>query len=364
MLQLLIGRERERGLGKPFFSNPEYQAFPLQKSNFKGIEPIESKRTLGFIDGGNQELVGGPDFSVQMNRLYFCKFDGRKRVNARNVPNQIEYFSATYATFRSNEIYYDTILVPTDDEFLNILPHADDLVFNSIDRTLMRGNTRADIALVASIARRFGECLFSKRIVEHELEEGDIAVIDGTLKAAFPNEQDYLNSAYDAALESGVVYCGISKSCGLFTDNGQSLLGAIQSLAEREKVAFPIWKYYPVVDILSVDHRARPYVVRLNPDSERLYRFEILREQAQNMSERQIDEVLYRLAENSSDIGMPGYPYGLVDADHRARVRSDEIGKYQAMLLLEMQRSGIWEAFRDSIRAIDTHDVLNRLVGL
>jgi hypothetical protein len=322
---------------------------------------MESDRRIAFLDGGNQEIVGAPNFSVQMNRIYFCIFDDKRRVSPESIPNKIEYISATYAVIRKQQVHYDTIVLPVHDSYTQYIPREADLSFNSMDRSVMQGNMRAGISRVASIARRFGEWEYSRHVIDNELKEGDIFVADGTLQAAFTNESQYVDRFFKSAKKSGVIASGLAKSCALFTDSGLSLVGAIRLMAERTKLDSPVWSYHPVVDIFSPTHRASLFVVKLSANADRVYRYEIFQNQTKTMSDDDLEEVFSKLSENSRDSSFPGYPYGLIVADRHARVRYNEMEAYQMVFSSEMSKSRSWEKFKRYIRATDTHDVLDML---
>ncbi|MHA2064372.1 MAG: DNA double-strand break repair nuclease NurA [Candidatus Thorarchaeota archaeon] len=363
IVKKLNERVKERRLGAPFFGQSQYNPYSLKPKNFSPIKHAESSRRIAFLDGGNQEIIGAPNFSIQINRIYFCIFDGDKRVSPENIPNKIEYYSATYSVFRDRQVHYDTIILPLRDIYAKYIPSETDLSFNSVDRSVMQGNMRAGISRVASIARRFGEWEYSKHVIDNELQTGDVFVADGTLQAAFTNESEYVNRLFESAKKSGVLVTGLSKICSLFTDSGLSLIGAIRLMSEKSKVAFPTWFYYPIVDIFNPTHRASLYIVKLNQSADRIYRFEIFQDQAKGLSDDDMNEVFSRLSENCKDVALPGYPYGLIVADEQARVRFNEMEGYQMMLLSEMTKSGSWEKFKRYIRATDTHDVLDMLAG-
>jgi hypothetical protein len=354
---------KESRLGTPFFGNSQYNPHPLKPESFSPIKHVESGRRIAFLDGGNQEIVGAPNFSIQMNRIYFCIFDGDKRVSPENIPNKIEYVSATYSVIREQQVHYDTAILPVHDSYAQYIPKETDLSFNSMDRSVMQGNMRAGISRVASIARRFGEWEYSRHVIDNELQEGDIFVADGTLQAAFTNESRYVNRFFESAKKSDVIATGLSKTCALFTDSGLSLVGAIRLMAERSKIASPAWFYHPVVDIFNPTHRASLYVVKLNSSADRIYRYEIFQTQDKAMSDEDKEEVFSKISENSRDPSFPGYPYGLIVADLHARVRYNEMEGYKMMFLSEMSKAGSWEKFKRYIRATDTHDVLDMLAG-
>ena len=352
----------EKSLGKPYLSSHNYRAKEFNRSFVKIINIVDSKRRLAFIDGGNQELVGAPNFSIQVNRVCFSLFEGRKRIHDENIPHKIEFFSATFAVFKDEKIFYETSIFPVSSTFSALVPNEDDLSFDSTDRRLMVGTARADIARVASIARRFAEWTFARQVVANWLEEGDVLVMDGTLRTAFRNESKYAKEAYRIAKSKGVIYSGFAKTSRLLTTTGLSLIGAVQKLAADAK-AGPIWSYHPIAESLTVEHEGSIFIVKLNENSNRIYRYEIQAEQSKQLKADQLNEVLSQIALNSADASFPGYPYGLMDVDANARVRYDEVETYRIMFLSEISKMGSWQKFLRHMQADDAHTVLNGLRG-
>ncbi|MGC1928147.1 MAG: hypothetical protein WA667_04180 [Candidatus Nitrosopolaris sp.] len=165
-----------------------------------------------FIDGGNQELIGAPNFSIQLNRIYFNIFNGQKRIIQKKLPYKIEFFSATFSTLRNKKIDYDTIIFPLKEEWNKYLPLQSDLSFSSKDRTVFTGTMRDDIQRVASICRRFAEWNYSRLVIEEILQDNDILVADGTLQTAFTHEDRYLGVVLpyigdNIAYQHGLHFC-------------------------------------------------------------------------------------------------------------------------------------------------------------
>jgi hypothetical protein len=305
--------------------------------------------------------LGAPNFSVQINRIYFNVLRGRNRLVPKSLPRKIEFYSATMSDFRDGEIFYDTRIFPLKDEFAGLVPDERHLSFSSRDRAVTFGNRRADIRIVAPMARRFAEWEFARHIIEDELERGDLIVHDGTLQTSHTNEQIYTARAFRAGIEKGVVFAGISKTSTLFTTTGLSLLGAVQKLAEDYKVRGP-W-CLPIAKVVNVKHNAFLYVVKLHESAKYVFRCEICGEQARGMSEEDFCNVTSALACNSKDISFPGYPYGLIDADSFARVSGDEIDKYRVLLMSEISKLGKWKKVSRHICSGDAHSVLDVLKG-
>ena len=344
-------------IGEPHFKQVGVTAFPLVKDGFRLISDKRSQRKLAFVDGGNNEIIGAPNFSVQLNRVYSSSWKGKEREQWK-LP-RVEFFSSTYSCFKDGDIHYNTSVVPSSKESERYLPLAKDLSFSSIDRSLMNGNQRADIDRVGSVARRFAEWRMALHSLE-KLNRGDVLVMDGTLQSNFTNETNYVKTLSDGVKDKGVVLTGISKVSTIFTTTALSLLGAVTGLAQKEKIAGN-W-YFPVAESRSIDHDAIITIAKLNPIAERVFRIEIQREQYEELGKEGVEEIFSLLCQNSTDATFPGYPYGLIDADRFARVSYDEVAYYKSLLVSEITRNGRTSKFLSHIRSKDAHDILNLLV--
>jgi hypothetical protein len=364
-------RIEEEDIGRPYFGKhiglSENELLSFDPENFKKPINAEFNVQVAFIDGGNQEILGAPNFSVQINRIYFNIFKGQTRILQKSMPSKIEFYSATLSCFKHDEIFYDTGIFPLNDEFINLIPRERHLSFSSVDRTVTVGTQRADIERVASIARRFAEWEFAKHVIENELMEGDVVVHDGALQTSLTNEQIYTRRAFETAMKKNVIFTGLSKTSALLTTTGLSLLGAIQKLADDYNVKGP-W-YFPIAKIsfrllkLHLQHNAFVYIMKLHENASHVFRFEIFGDQAKKMSEEDLSKTISVLVENSKDIAFPGYPYGLIDADRFARVGENEVERYQTLLLSEISRMGVWKKISRHICSGDAHSILDMLKG-
>lgn len=344
-------------IGDPHFGAAGVTTFPLTRNGFLGISEKDSKRKLVFVDGGNHEVLGAPNFSIQLNRVYSCAWNGKKRLEWK-LP-RVEFFSSTFSCFRNNEIHYESSVIASDGESLDFLPDSQDLSFSSLDRSLMNGNQRADIERVGSVARRFAEWRLALKAVVG-LSPGDVLVMDGTLQSNFTNEGKYAKALVAAANARGIVLIGLSKTSTLFTTSGLSLLGAVNKLAEQSKVQGD-W-YYPVAESRNVDHDVVISVARLNPVADRVFRVELQRDEYEKLGRSGAEEIFSLLCQNSCDPTFPGYPYGLIDADRFARVSYDEIEYYRSLIISHISKMGHGSKFLSHIHSGDAHDLLNLLV--
>ncbi|MFC1505435.1 DNA double-strand break repair nuclease NurA [Thermoproteota archaeon] len=348
-------------LGNPHLSTIDYQPVPLNAKNFSSFKPTDSDKKLAFVDGGNQSILNAPNFSIQFNRLYFNIFQGCNRVtNEKSIPQTVEFISVATAKFQDDEVHFNVSSFPLIDDNMKFLPDSYDLSFNSLDRCVMQGVSRADISHVAMIARRFAEWRLASKIVESELEYGDMIVMDGILRISYRNEKKYAGEAYTAASRKGVFYTALSKTSTLFTTTGLSLLAALRKFAADNKIE-PPWYYYPVAISKNPQHDAAIFICRLRPESERVFRYEIQAKQAEELSKNEFREIFSRLYENSCDVGFPGYPYGLIDADANAKVTGSDVETHRTMLLSELAKIGSWPKLSRHIESNDAHDILDKL---
>jgi len=346
-------------LGTPHFADKNIKSFPLTSERFRGIEAIDSDRKAAFIDGGNQEIVGAPNFSIQLNRVCFGIWQGNEKIVESCLPKRTDFLSATSAVFQNQEIYFETTIFPFDENGIAVPPDTD-LSFNSMHSSLKAlGNQRADIHRMPSIARRFSELLLAKGVVEQELSSGDLLVIDGTLQAVFPGENKYMRSLSQIAETNGVIVSGFSKTSTLLTDTGLSLIGALEQLASMTGISEE-W-YYPLAESARTRHGAVIFAVKLNSLSERIFRFEIQRDQIESLSETEVNEIFTLLVKNAGDLTLPGYPYGLLDVDRCARVSSYDVDYYYSIICSLMADQGKWDKFNRNIKAADVHQLINRL---
>jgi len=353
----LDGELGDRPLGNPFFSDSDVEGFQFSKESFRQISSIGSSRLLAFVDGGNLELIGAPNFSVQLNRLCASVWKNNSRCTTLKLP-RLEFFSAIFSTMKDGKISYQTIVVPSDPRDKNLLPSSKDLSFDSFDRTITNGNQRADTSRVASIARNFAEWKYAAFVSEF-LGEKDILVMDGSLQTNFTNEGQYFDALEVATQKRGVVLTSLSKTSTLFTDSGMSLLGSISQFARKEGLEGEWW--HPLFD--SRKHRVFGMIVKLNAASEWVFRLDIQRDQYNKLSETDLNEILNLFCSNSSDPSFPGYPYGSIDADLFSRVSQNELDYYRALVSSQITSLKKQDKYIPHIRAADAHNLLNTIAG-
>ncbi len=347
-------------MGKPAFADPQYNAIELSSEYFAPLPKQQMERKIAFVDGGSAEIISAPNFAVGLNRLYFNLFNSDKRLEAKKLPQRIDFYTVCFAKQKNDKIFYETELVPLKKEWSAYLPDVSDLKLDSLDRSIMTGQQRAPISRVLDIARLFGEWSFSRFVISEELDEGDVLVRDGTLQTVVTNENIYANKAYESALSKKVYFAALSKTSTLLTKTGQPLLSAINLLSESSPLREDAWYYYPIVEISDTNHQAEMFAVKLHKLSDYVFRFEVLKNQVNKRNLGEVALIISSLAKNSRDLCFPGYPYGLMDADKFARVSGTE--KSSNQFQFKAITSGkVWKKISMFVKSSDAHEILNKL---
>ena len=344
---------------QPQFSDKRYSSFPLDKNNVREFDLFDENKKVTYIDGGNIELISSPSIYLGLVRIYFNIFMNNKIVMPNNLPQKFEFYVFGKALGNEKDIDFNFKLFPFSKEYGFDLEDADKTI-NSHDPTISNRNFRAELGSVCGVARRFLEWKVSELIIQKELGKGDILVRDGSLQTAITGESNYSKKAYQAAEDKKVTFCGIAKRSRLYTSKGRSLSYAIKLLGNKI-CPNKLWYYYPVAEINHPDHSAEMYFVKFHPSSRYTFRFEIEKNRAKELSRKGIEEILGIIASNSVDLRFPGYPYGLVDADYIARIRSDEKETQKALFMSLCDDEEILRFIDENISVEDAHDVLDSL---
>lgn len=315
-----------------------YNSLVIKKENFNEIKKTPSNKKICFVDGGNTEILKAPNFSLQKIRVYAVIFENNKKINEETN----EFYALIHSAVKNDEIIYTTELFPIKGDLL-----LENLSFNSMDPTLKQGISRAEPSIIGDIIRRFAEL---KLIEEFAAKLKDsIIVRDGTLESKVTGENNLLSMIYEKAKLNSNTITALSKTTRLFTTNGNSLNALLTELADKLS-----WYYHPLVEINNKNHQAEIYIIKLNPSSRYLFRFEVYKEQPY-----EINELLSILTENSKDPIFPGYPYGLIQADKFARLSNKE--KLYLQTLFQAKAGKQFKRINHYLNSVNAHDVLDNI---
>jgi hypothetical protein len=315
------------------FKNDKYKPVKLDMANFRQINDIASSKKIAFIDGGNSELIGSNNFSLQFVRIAYVVYQNNKRVSQTKK----EFYVLAFAKEENGNIFYEIETFGSDIKFSKI---------DSFDKTMKTGDHRISVSRVGDICRKFAEIKYCGDIIE-ELSAGDMIVKDGHLECSITNETDYMDSLYNRASAKGIIICGLAKTSNLLTNTGNSAAAVLNTMNPDKD-----WHYYPVVEITDANHKAELSFVKLHPGSKYVFRFEIFNKQGSAT-----DEVLALLKQNSIDPIFLGYPYGLIEADRLGRVSNNDMEYLKTSFMAKAGKR--FEKIRRYMAAVDSHSILD-----
>ena len=309
-----------------------YKPSEISKDNFSEIKELDLKNKIAFVDGGNAEILKAANFSLQLIRVYYTIYQNNKRIENKRY----EFYLLIKSSESNNKIVYKTKTF--GDKIL------DELEFDSFDKTLMQGTSRADVSFVGNVIRRFSELNIAKELVKKSAKD-DIVVLDGSLEFKYTNEEKILDDIYSLCDNKEVIFCGFSKTCELLTDKGSSFIGLISEMQPNYN-----WSYYPVAEFK--DSKYDILFSKLSKRSNYIFRIDI-------NHINKINDVLSLLMKNSNDPIFLGYPYGLVEADKFARVSNKELELLKTKFMIKAGKD--WKSINNLLKTKDSHGILDRI---
>jgi len=344
---------------EPYSSSSEEETFEIQEDKIFEIPQCKDVRKIGFVDGGSGPLLRSADFNISLNRVAGVLFSSNEWTEPTKTPIKIEFYSATVlGLLDDNRLSYITHFFPIEPEFSKYLPQ-DELKFPVNDPSIReRGFSLPNIEIFGGVAMRFAEWTYATKFILNELEKGSIFVRDGSLQTGYTGETEIAEDLYHIAVKKGVVVTGLSKTCRLFTQNGNSLNSLINYIGNK-KYPDNSWYYHPIYKITKAQEKADLYFVKLHKNSLYSFRFDILLDQARKMSEDQCEIVISNLANNSDDLSYPGYPYGLIKVDQLAAVTFKELEPQKIQLIAEFNQDNYNNFILPRSRSVNAHDLLN-----
>jgi len=307
----------------------DYEPVEIDKSNFHEIKDIASENKLAFIDGGNCEILKAPNFSLQFIRVYYTIYKNNKRIENKRY----EFYLLIRSLSKDNKILYKTKAFGG-----NLIGEIE---FDSFDKTISQGNNRADISFVGNVARRFSELSIAKEVLD-KLEKNDAIVFDGSLEAKYTHEEKILDELFEKAAKKDIMLAGLSKTCELLTDKGNSVIGVLAEMQIDGE-----WFYNPVAKL---NKRFDIYFAKLNKDSDYVFRID---------STKKDDKVFSMLKSNSTDPVFFGYPYALIESDKFARVTNKESEIFKTKFMMKAGKD--WKKISSFLKSNDAHSVLDSI---
>lgn len=296
---------------------------PIDSKRFLGISDVNVPGKVCYVDGGNAEIIGASNFSLQLIRTYYAVYSGNNRV----LNKKHEFYVLVSAKGENNKIKYEAETFNTHFRL--------EKEFDALDKHLTIGGHKAEPSKIAEVIRKFAEIKMANEAVD-VLSAGDLIVRDGDLEKNYTGEEKYYSQLLTNAEKKGVIVSGLSKTTGILTNTGNSVSSALTGISPACE-----W-YYPATTHIGF--------AKLNSQSKHIFRIDL------NNSEK-IGNVLALLKVNSVDPCFLGYPYGLIEADRHARV---SVKEQQQLQLMFLAKGG--NKFREHISSKDAHEILNRIV--
>ena len=345
----------------PFIEGDKEKSYGIAEERIFPIPFCDVSRKLAFVDGGTASILNAADFSISLNRIAGVLFEGNKIKSFKKTPEVIEFYTATILEPTTDEkMVYNIQLFPREPEFKEFLP--DEEIFIPLDevRMLMGFRFMPNIEIFGGVAMRFAEWKYATKLIEYELDKGDIFIRDGSLQTGYKGEILLVRDLHSIAEEKSVYITGLSKTCRLIAKSGDSLISLVDMIASK-KYPEEKWYYHPIYKITRADNLADVYFVKLHKFARSPFRFDIYLDQSENLNQQEKEVIISNLARNSTDLSFPGYPYGLIKVDQLSRVAVREIAPQKIQLMSEFDSELYAKYILPRIRSIDAHDLLNAI---
>ncbi|MFC1775204.1 hypothetical protein ACFLZN_02725 [Nanoarchaeota archaeon] len=262
---------------------------------------IESKPgKIAFVDGGSGIIHSAPEYCLALLRIYYCIYESNKRIDSRKEEFFV-YLSAENNAELSCKFFgkeHEIIKLQLEEKM------PQDYV-DVIRKTF-------ELKLAQDIGLNSGDCL----------------ILDGDLEAEEQLEQNEFNKLKAKCKDKGVLLGALSKTNRFITDKGTAVISDLHKVAPKG-----VWYY---------NHKENVYFTKLHASSKYIFRLDT-----------ENPDITGLLIPQSNDAAFLGYPYGLLEADARARVTFKEVERLRLLLSMKVKN--------DSLKALDAHSVLDRI---
>ncbi len=267
-----------------FVEAAEKSAREVDRDRFFSVQPLSFDGRVAAVDGGSGVVVDFNSFLVGILRVgHVLVGDGLMEEDVS--PPEMVFLS------RENmlDVYRDEagLIGPGDGTGSHLPP---------------------DPQSVLSRMRFFREIKTALGAMDR-LGEGDLLLVDGSLRTDIPHPREALSLLVERARERGINLVGVSKTTSLHI-NGISLLQVV-GMAGFD-AGMERWAYE--VDVEDSHQFGRVFIVRLHPNAVSPFRVDVVGD---------VDMVLGVIAGLSEDSSLLGYPYPLAMVHNRVAVKKD-----------------------------------------
>lgn len=243
----------------------EGKTFTLQKQKFQNVKPASTFKNIIFIDGGNQDVITTPGFTLQKIRISKVFYQEEARKNIENKEYYLLVDDEGKVVYEQNNKKYE-------DKY-------EQEPVNAFRKT---------------------------KEFEQATQEKDLVIIDGALNNALVKQ----NIFKQATSQKNVV--GIAKTTKAQSKNKLPVNYIFKTFTKKHDIKPPY-----VYEAFTIKNTKTHFVS--------MYKNRVLR--IDTHKDANIHVILHSLKKHFYDPSFPGYPYGLIDADDNARVTNVEINE-------------------------------------
>ncbi len=291
--------------------NRNYNGVPFSLAHYHQIDNRVTSKKLVFIDGGQAEILSGSFLNIALIRICSVIFQDNER-----KASQIQEYSLLTRLLHASETNYMCELYDKNGKIvlkIQFPAYGSEGFISSMDKIICDVRREMELQLINSMTDK--------------LSNGDIIVLDGSLRTQTERETEILEVVEKKCIEKDILLTALSKTSGFYTNIGSTFN---YYLSQHEGK----WYYYP--SIKSDEHNVEFYFVKLHPKSDYVFTFEL----SKVFTNIDISKVLGVISLNSRDPVFLGYPYGLIVCDKFARVSNQEKEYYYNKLLLLAKKQG------------------------
>ncbi len=309
----------------------------LDELSFNIIKETEPKGKVAAVDGGSATVVKGRSFLIGVYRAGAVIYQKRERVDQRIVPLKLEIISKA----NLSEMYLSAFRELTGEE-----PSEAPGIDKMLDRL-----------------RLFSEWRLAQEVLQ-ELENGDMLLIDGSLKASIAPPYNFLMQFTQRAKDKGVHLIGVTKTSTLYWGDKAPLIPAVMKRGEKfhpqtkwfcqlsDHVNHAIHESVQLQATTS-SYFGKIFVAKLKASSDFGFRVDVNR-----FDPVDVNTIFSFLSHLSGDPAFLGYPYPLAAVHNISRITLSEIEDIRYKLQSRAFEKGISTTDWDLLFT-DFHEILN-----
>jgi len=300
----------------------------LNQLSYIKIPEICFENKVAAVDGGSATVLKTRSFLLGAYRAGYAVFQKGKRVNEKFLPLKMEIISLDNKEEKYLRTYQKIVgQAPTE------VPELDKI----LDRL-----------------RLFAEWGLVKELLT-DLEEGDVILVDGSLRASIVPPYELLLEVTQIARQKKIHLIGVTKTSTLYWGKKSPLIPMVVKTSEK---FCPESKWFCRLSDLNLALKnpnwfGTIYAAKLKASSDYAFRVDINR-----LDQTEPEKIFSWLSYLSSDPAYLGYPYPLAAVHNRVRILKNEVEDIKYRLQSKALEKGVSTADWNLLFR-DFHEVLN-----